>query len=114
MQSALHLVEHVIICTPENDRARRDGLGTLDENEFIIGYPLLHDLFGGAETAGLESLIAVEIRQTCDESASRGSCYALEVLFAASSDGHGACFNELFEAEIINTFGCKDDVCTGC
>ncbi len=48
MECALHLVQHVVVCTTEDDTAGADDLGSLDEDELVVRDTLLDDLFGKA------------------------------------------------------------------
>ena len=54
VQRALHLVKHVVVRTPQDDRRRVDDFRALDQNQLIVGDALLHNLFRRAKVARLE------------------------------------------------------------
>ena len=66
-----------------------------------------------AEGSGFEFLVAVEVGEGGDEG--RACCfrYPAEIFFLAAADGHGAFFDELFEAEIVYAFCGEHDIRAG-
>jgi hypothetical protein len=110
MQSPLHLIQHVIVGTSQDDGTRVNNLGSLNKNEFVIRDSLLDDLVGKSERRGLESLFALEIGERGDESCTGCFCDTAEILFATSANSHSTGLDELLETEIVDSLGSQNDV----
>lgn len=110
MQRPLHLVEHVVVRASQDDAAGAHDLCALDEDELVVGYPLLHDLICETEVCRLERLVPLEVGERGDERGARGSRDPSQVLFATTTHGHRAGFDKLLETEIVDALGGEDDV----
>src|SRR5690606_36579012 len=96
-----------------DDGSRRMSLGTLNKNALIIGYPLLDDLLGEAEIAGVKPLVSVEIRERADQRRSGRLGYSPQILLLASSHRHGTLLDEQLHAQIVDALGGEHDVRPG-
>ena len=110
---ALHFVELVVVAAAEDDGGRGEGPGAFNEDAFVVGDLFLSDFVGVAEGAGVEFLVAVEVGEGGGEGRAGGFGDAAQVFFFAAPDCHGAFFDELLEAEVVDAFGGEDDVGAG-
>ena len=85
MDGPLHLVTVEVVGTSEDDGAGSPGLGSLDEDQLVVTDPLLADLCGLSEVAGLEALLSLNVGEAGDEGGPSGLGNPLEVHLLAPS-----------------------------
>lgn len=67
VEGTLHLIEHVVVGTAEDDGRRVLGLGAFDEDALIVGDAFLNDLLGLTEVRRLKGLLTVQVGQGRDK-----------------------------------------------
>jgi len=84
MNRSFHFVTVEIIRTTEYNRTSRPSLGSLHEDQLVVGDPLLANLTGLPEEAGLKALLALHVCEGGDELGSGRLGNSLEISLLAS------------------------------
>ena len=84
MNRSFHFVTVEIIRTTEYNRTSRPSLGSLHEDQLVVGDPLLANLGGLPEEAGLEALLALHVCEGGDELGSGSLGNSLQISLLAS------------------------------
>ena len=101
---SFHFVTVEIIRTTEYNRTSRPSLGSFHEDQLVVGDPLLANLSGLPEEAGLKALLALYVCEGGDELGSGRLGNSLQISLLASPKGRKIIVirtsEKCFEAEL--------------
>ena len=82
---SFHFITIEIIGAAQDYGAGSSGLGTLHQDQLVIGDPRLADLSGLAQIAGLEGLVALQVGETGHECS---TCFNKSILACMETKAH--------------------------
>mmetsp|Transcript_29993 Transcript_29993/g.40597 ORF Transcript_29993/g.40597 Transcript_29993/m.40597 type:complete len:332 (+) Transcript_29993:454-1449(+) len=99
---ALRLLQHVLVRAAQEDRGGLRGPAALDEDEVVVADPLLDNLVGVAQAAGVEALVTIHVGHGQEDLSASALRDALDVLLVDTAHGHDASVDEVLLREVVD------------
>ena len=86
----------------------------LNENALVVPNSFLRNVLSKTQTRGLKDFLSLQITQRAHHRCTSSSSHSPHILPQHSSYGDRTRFHKQLQAQIIDSLGCKNDICARC